>query len=117
MKPNKTYLIVLGTMIFSILPNTGNAALTLCQSSANCIANTSFKCCCPTGSTGTLNTCPTGWTYDAFTSLCERSGTTGSDTKGYYTQSYTTCEPTTVTYDCYSGTNTPSGLSCICEQL
>ncbi|MBQ8367902.1 MAG: hypothetical protein IJX43_02485 [Alphaproteobacteria bacterium] len=64
----------------------------------NCTAGTY---CCPNGDTETTYSCPDGWTYNLATSLCTRSDTsTGSDSTGSYTISYTSCAATETTEDC-----------------
>jgi len=83
-----------------------------CSDHSACVSEARLGCkeyCCPTGATGTTYTCPAGWTHHILTGLCERSSTSGSDSTGSYTTEYTSCDPTTTTYDCY----TPSTSSTI----
>ena len=76
-------------------------------------------CCCETGETKTETTCPSGWTL--FDGVCQRSDTsTGSDSTGSYTISYTSCEPEQNIFDCYEvcfGTTCKNylGLDCYCK--
>lgn len=84
-----------------------DAALTICNTSSACLAlcRGSGGYCCPNGETQTNYTCPTGWTANILTGLCSRKSTSGSDTTGYYTQAYGTCNATagtpTTCYDVY----------------
>ncbi|MBQ4130247.1 MAG: hypothetical protein IJD69_02635 [Alphaproteobacteria bacterium] len=75
-------------------------------------------CCCPTGSTGTQKTCPSGWTMNSLQTSCDRSDETGSDSTGSYTLTYTSCSPETSTYDCYTTQAAGTGAStsaCYCQ--
>ena len=58
-------------------------------------------CCCPTGRTGTAIECPSGWSTGLIGSTCKRDSTTGTDTKGTYTQEYGTCSGTSTKIPCY----------------
>lgn len=95
--------------------------LLTCQTLSNCSLNTTtdFPCCCKTGETGTTYECPTGWTWSTAKALCQRASTTGTDTKGTYTQTYGTCSySSTSTYDCYTPSSStatnPDGTACRC---
>ncbi len=77
-------------------------AVTTCMSYENCTK--SMLCsgdamCCPTGNMGTTKSCPTGWGLSG--STCTRSATNGSDSSGYYTQTYGTCNPKETSFACY----------------
>ena len=97
----------------------------LCATASQCLANTtaSMPCCCPTGGTGvvTMYECPVGWIYSVDLRICVRSSTTGSDSSGYYTQNYGTCEPANTIQEsnCYtlsaSDTSTGSAIRCQCN--
>ena len=90
-------------------------ALEFCATKEACLKRlSSGECCCPSGSTGTQQTCPDGWSYDIFNKVCTRSSTSGSDSIGYYTQSYGTCAGTPQTYDCYTK-STSGDPKCACN--
>lgn len=118
----KKYLIAGTAVVFAtlgavpIMP-AGAVMPTLCLSVTDCpnaINCVSGSYCCMTGERGTRYECPTGWTYNALSGECRRGATSGSDSKGSYTQNYGTCAPTTSTYACYEITsNPPSPISCL----
>ena len=94
-------------------PTPGRAILTICNTAQDCLersctAGTGW--CCPTGRQGEKHSCPSGWSYNAIYDECRRSATSGSDSKGSYTQNYGTCDPDTTYYSCFEyTTSTPSG--------
>ena len=117
----KKYLIagtavVFATLTVPIMP-AGAVMPTLCMSVQTCVRSPSCRSgsyCCPNGKQGTSYTCPTGWSYNVLYEECRRDATSGSDSKGSYTQNYGTCAPTTTTYACYGVTsNPPSPISCL----
>lgn len=69
--------------------------------------------CCPEQQTS--RSCPAGWSYNSSQNLCTRDATTGSDTIGYYTQTYTSCSATVSTTNCYtvSSSNTSGCQRCL----
>ena len=116
----KKYLIagtavVFATLTVPIMP--AMAATINCMTVQACLSSTLCgrgSYCCPTGKQGTSYTCPTGWSYNVLYDECRRDATSGSDSKGSYTQNYGTCAPTTTTYACYEVTsNPPSPISCL----
>lgn len=77
-------------------------SLTQCSNLINC--NTADKCCCPNGNTKTTYNCPSGWSWNSSDNLCERSDSSSSNSYGYYTITYGTCDYTSTTVsDCYGG--------------
>lgn len=60
-------------------------------------------------------TCPTGWYYNPSQKLCTRLAAKGSDSIGYYTQTYTSCDAETSSADCYevSDSNTSGCERCL----
>lgn len=116
----KKYLIAgtavaFATLAVPIMP-AGALGPTLCMDVQTCVSSPSCPSgsyCCPNGKQGTNYNCPTGWSYNLLYDECRRSATSGSDSKGSYTQNYGTCAPTTTTYECYGVTsNPPSPISC-----
>ncbi len=100
--------------------------LILCNTRSQCISSARVGCreyCCPTWETQTEYTCPDYWAYNSISGLCERLGSgSGSDSTGAYTTTYTSCEPTTSTYDCYepsdsSTVRTEGGLLYRCTSV
>ena len=90
--------------------------ISACSDSSQCVRSAMLNCheyCCKTGLTGTKKTCPDGWTVNA-AGTCRRSSVSGSDSKGWYTQNYGTCDATVTTYDCYipSDSSTYNGKEC-----
>ncbi|MBP3340568.1 MAG: hypothetical protein J6L47_02795 [Alphaproteobacteria bacterium] len=92
-------------------------AIVSCLSLESCsVSLFDGACCCPTGSTGTTYSCPSGWTINSSKTSCDRSSETGSDSTGSYTLTYTSCSPETSTYDCYRTTPASSTTtSCYCQ--
>lgn len=82
-------LLAIGAFLIPI--SGADAAVVLCQDSSSCLkfTTTAMPYCCKSG---TAKTCPFGWTASG--STCTRASTTGSDTYGYYTQTYGTCAAT-----------------------
>lgn len=95
----------------------GAIDLSTCLDDCKTKRTSSQPCCCPSGTKVTTHTCPTGWIYDyddaADDYICQRNPTTGSDTKGIYTQNYGTCEATTGTCDGYKP-STSHATTCFC---
>ncbi|MBQ4130067.1 MAG: hypothetical protein IJD69_01685 [Alphaproteobacteria bacterium] len=103
------------SLAMSMTPSAHALAISACTSKTECVSTLTFGCCCPTGTTGTIYNCPSGWTYNTTTALCQRSSTSASDLTGAYTQSYGTCSYTsTTTYDCYLATTSSTSTSCYC---
>ncbi len=74
-----------------------------------------FSHCCPTGSTGTFYSCPSGCSGGGTVSTCNCDTVAGlSDTTGTYTGITCTVDGTAYTDECFSRTNTPSSAaSCL----
>ncbi len=70
-------------------------------------------CCTALGNQGTSTTCPTGWSLN-YQGICSRNPTEEADSIGYYTQTYSSCSPTTTYYDCYyNQPNSVIGETCV----
>lgn len=97
-----------------IPPINAIAAMPLsCMGAQQCADYAALNCltyCCKTGRTGTVTSCPTGWTADS-SGTCTRNSVSGSDSKGWYTQNYGTCSTKITEYDCYTATNNQSSYS------
>ncbi len=100
--------------LWLIPPINAIAALPLkCSDSSQCTRTAMLNCqkyCCKTGLTGTDTSCPDGWTANA-AGTCTRNSVSGSDSTGYYTQNYGTCDATVTEYDCYTATDDPSAYA------
>lgn len=99
----------------AVMQHDANALALLCNTNAKC--GTSLNpCCCPTGETTTTYTCPTGWIYNISQKHCSRISTSGSDSTGYYTQTYGTCDGTPNTQACYEAVprDKQNGRRCYC---
>lgn len=94
------------------LPDLGGGTVTFCMKISDCQKSNS-KYCCLTGETSTEYTCPTGWTLNSTNKTCSRADTTGSDETGAYKTSYGTCDATENTYNCYRGSMTSEGSTCM----
>lgn len=83
-----------------------------CNTSSTC-ATPDLPYCCPTGDTTKVYTCPDGWTNALGT--CMRAVTSGEDDKGYYNQTYGSCDATEETLFCYKAVAKPpsGGATCI----
>ena len=93
-------------------PTPGRAILIICNTAQDCMNQCSSRTgwCCPNGRQGQKLSCPLGWSYNTIYEECRRSATSGSDSKGSYTQNYGTCDPDTTYYSCFEyTTSTPSG--------
>ena len=93
--------IFIAALILVIPISSANSASLLgCDTSSECRKKTTSASpyCCKGR---TEKTCPIGWTVSGTT--CTRSSTSGSDSYGYYTQAYGTCETTEKT--CYTPSN------------
>ena len=103
-------------------PTTGRASLTICNTAQECLnrsCSSGTGWCCPNGRQGETHSCPSGWLYNAIYDECRRSATSGSDSKGSYTQNYGTCDPDTTYYSCFEyTTSTPSspGQCMLCPE-
>ncbi len=110
----KNKLFLLGALI-TLSPHAGYAAkVRLCTTlngfPASCIQGTF---CCPNGDYMLEYSCPNGWIHNALTHVCSRASTTGhSDSKGYYTQEYGTCNATEYQRDCCDVQNSDGGIEC-----
>lgn len=104
--------LLVSFIIYGICTSYSYAADLECNSLLFCKAKcfTTFPdgyCCTGLGNQGSNTTCPTGWSLNN-QNICSRNPTEGSDSIGYYTQTYSTCSPTITYYDCYY--NQPSSL-------
>lgn len=108
----KKHMILSGIFISLIFISHNSWALPImCQrSEICCMGYTGY--CCPTGEYGTIKTCPDGW-YLNTSDICARSDSTGSDTTGYYTVTYGTCNPTTKKYPCFERRSVSSSSECM----
>lgn len=82
-------LLAIGAFLIPI--SGADAVVAMCRDKSSCLkfTTTAMPYCCKSG---TAKTCPSGWTASG--STCTRASTTGSDTYGYYTQTYGTCDAT-----------------------
>lgn len=101
--------LLCATFIFSFISD----AFCVCDNSTKCCQKTTKQFCCPNGTTETTYSCPTFWTYISSSNICSRSSISSSDSTGYYTQNYGTCEPTATTAQCYSGADSSGNLRCV----
>lgn len=124
----KMKIIQLKTTAFAVLTvctlgNTAHGALSMdmCFDACKSKVTSLLPCCCPTGTKVTTYDCPSGWNININNTECSRPASTGSDTKGTYTQNYGTCAPTTGTCDGYKlserNTGSSSGAVCFCQGI
>lgn len=95
------------------------AAFEACEETSPLCATEALPCCCPTGGTTTVYTCPDGWTANGTT--CRRATTSGEDSNGYYKLTYGTCAGTAETLNCYKAvaraeaeSRDDNGMACMC---
>ena len=94
-------------IIGCILMVTGEAAA-ICQNAADCCAGYNAGYCCPNGKTDTTYSCPTGWILSLSGNTCTRvKDLETSDAKGYYQQTYGTCNATAQSTSCYNFVQAP----------
>lgn len=111
------FLAVTAVCVVASMRNAVALPVLMCLSSQQCADRFLSGCCCPNGQTGTAYNCPNGWAYDTSQKICTRSATSGSDSTGYYSQAYGTCNATTSTYDCYVYNANPADSSkCYCKR-
>ncbi|MDO5011920.1 MAG: hypothetical protein Q4E56_00145 [Pseudomonadota bacterium] len=90
------------------------AAQSICNNERACILEAQANCmqwCCKNGDIQTDYDCPTGWFYDEILDGCRHLVDSGSDSTGYYTQNYGTCDASSTTYDCYEPANMATSIS------
>lgn len=115
----KKHMILSGIFISLIFISHNSWALIpptiMCMSSEDCCAGYTGYCC-PTGEYGTAQTCPDGW-YLNVSGICARSESNSSDTTGYYTVTYGTCNPTQKQYPCFEKKSVSTQSECMKCQL
>lgn len=96
---SQTILCLVGVFVI-ICPVKG--AMTLCQSSGDCVNRCSSlrPYCCPTGETKTVYSCPSGWTLKG-TDCIRANASAGSDNKGYMAYVYGSCSATAEKKECF----------------
>ena len=88
-----------------------NCSYAACYSSLEtCKSRCMSGYCCPEQQTS--RSCPAGWSYNSSQNLCTRDETTGSDSIGYYTQTYTSCSATVSTTTCYAVSSSKTSEDC-----
>ncbi|HIS71179.1 MAG TPA: hypothetical protein IAD02_04325 [Candidatus Enterousia intestinigallinarum] len=89
----------------------------ICNDLSQCLGSCFSGYCCEAGYTGTILSCPDGWSLTTNTSgvqTCSRTAAAESDERGEYNQYYSSCAPTENTGECYIRRSTTSGTSAMC---
>lgn len=83
------------------------------QTKAECIASCTSTHCCSEGRYTTRYNCPDGWTSNLSGTTCERASTTtySETTHRYTTTNYSTCTPTSESFQVWTCTNYSSSGS------
>ena len=89
-------------------------SISICSSRLECLSSLKSGCCCPTGKTEPIYSCPTGWTAGS-DGICTRFGVSTSDDNGYYLASYGTCTATpNGTKECWEMSFSQTSPECMC---
>jgi len=109
---NKLFLLA---ALVALAPNAGwGAKVKLCTTMLSWAQTCQpGQYCCPNGNYMVDYRCPDGWLHNTITHTCSRTGTTGlSDSKGYYTQEYGTCNAFEFQSDCCD-ISTSGSVQCV----
>ena len=103
--------ILVCSVVVAAFPVVTWGVVQICYDSAVCFGLYQKEWCCPTGSQGTRQVCPAGWTLKSSGNCTRASSTTyeTSDSQGYKVAVYGSCTASTETYLCYSGSDYDKG--------